>query len=373
MRILIASDKYKGSLSATEVAQILSRALQESFPEVECDLCPIADGGEGTTEAMVTALGGERIAVETVDALGRNRTAEYGWSEGQAIMEMSQASGLALVNDTKLQPQLASTWGTGLMLKAAVERGAQRILIGIGGSATNDGGLGMVAALGYRFLDENGAVVPPVMQEVLRIARVVPNQRAFAPGSIPILVACDVDNPLLGEKGATQVYGPQKGVKDFAWFEKRLAHLADVVWRDLRIDPRDVPGAGAAGGLGWGLMAFCGAKLTNGFDLVAEQIGLEQRVAQADLVITGEGRLDAQTLHGKGPVGIAQMARRLGKPVVAFAGVIEDSPALKSHFDFTRATKPADMELAEAIYRAEELLALAVKDSVGDISRLLEL
>lgn len=367
MRVLIASDKYKGSLTATQVAQTIAQGLGETLPGIVCDLCPIADGGEGTTEAMITALGGEWVTVATADAQGRERQARYGRCADQAVMEMSAASGLALVNDLSLNPHTASTYGTGVMLKHALDRGVKKIVIGIGGSATNDGGLGMAAALGYRFLDAAGQDVPAVLAEVLRMRHIQSPCATFC----PILVACDVDNPLLGEKGATRVYGPQKGVKEPLWFEERLEHLADLVARDLGTDPREVPGAGAAGGLGWGLMAFMGARLTNGFDLVAEQIGLEARVAQADLVITGEGRLDSQTLHGKGPVGIAQMARRLGKKVAAFAGGIEDSPALQSQFDFTRATKPASMPLAEAIARAEELLAVAVRESSGEIGRLL--
>lgn len=370
MRILIASDKYKGSLTATQVAETIARVLQAALPGIECDLCPIADGGEGTTDAMVTALGGQWVTVDTVDAQGRSRQASYGRCDHQAILEMSAASGLALVSDLPLNPQTASTYGTGLMIQHAQQRGTARILIGIGGSATNDGGLGMAAALGYRFLDAAGEEVSPVMAEVMRMVKVQLSPSSNAP-ACPILVACDVDNPLLGEKGATRVYGPQKGVKDAAWFEERLQHLADLVSRDLGTDPRDLPGAGAAGGLGWGLMAFAGARLTQGFDLVAEQIGLEARVQQADLVITGEGRLDAQTLHGKGPVGIAQMARRLGKKVVAFAGAVEESAELKAHFDLTCTTKPADMPLPEALARAEEMLTQAVREAAGEIGRLL--
>jgi len=370
MRILIASDKYKGSLTATEVAQTIARVLGTEIPESECDLCPIADGGEGTTEAMVTALGGEWVIMDTVDAQMRPRQARYGLCANQAVMEMSAASGLALVNDLPQAPEVASTYGTGLMIAHALKQGAERILIGIGGSATNDGGLGMAAALGFQFLDQAGQTVPPVMREVMRVERIQPPESPFL---IPILVACDVDNPLLGERGATRVYGAQKGVKEITWFEDRLARLANIAAHDLRVDLRDIPGAGAAGGLGWGLMAFCGAKLTNGFDLVAEQIGLEPRVMEADLVITGEGRLDSQTLYGKGPVGIAQMARRLGKPVVAFAGAVEDSDELRSHFDFTRSIKPADMPLSEAIARAETLLAMAVRESIPQLRKLLNL
>lgn len=367
MRILIASDKYKGSLTATQVAQTISQALQDTLPGVECDLCPIADGGEGTTAAMVTALGGEWMSAAVTDAQGRSLLARYGLCQGQAIMEMSAASGLALVTDLPLQPATASTYGTGLMMKHALEHGAERILIGIGGSATNDGGLGMAAALGWKFLDEAGQELPAVMEHMQRLQRVVRPEGAMC----PVLVACDVENPLLGETGATRVYGRQKGVKDTAWFEERLARLAEVVAQEVGSDPRDVPGAGAAGGLGWGLMAFCGAQLTSGFDLIAEQIGLEARVAKADLVITGEGRLDAQTLHGKGPVGIAQMARRLGKRVIAFAGSIEDNAELQARFDLARAIKPQEMPLAEAVARAQELLDQTVRASASEIRALL--
>lgn len=373
MRVLIACDKYKGSLTATQVARTIREALSEFSINMEYDLCPIADGGEGTAEAMVTALGGEWVAVSVNDARGRLVEARYGWipARAEAVMEMSAASGLAMVNDLSLNPAVASTAGTGEMLRKAMERGARSIVIGIGGSATNDGGLGMAAALGYQFLDKAGNEVPGFIQDALQIARIEQVQSAVAWPKI--LVACDVDNPLLGKKGATQIYGPQKGVRDTAFFEERLQHLADLVARDLGVDPRDEPGAGAAGGLGFGLMAFCGATLTSGFDLVAEQIGLEERIANADLVITGEGRLDAQTLHGKGPAGVAKMARRFGKKVVAFAGSIEDSPALRQPFDLAFAIKPPAMPLPEAIQRAEELLAAAVSRHSAEIGALVGL
>ena len=366
MRILIASDKYKGSLTATQVAQTISQALRETLPEVDCDLCPIADGGEGTTEAMVTALGGEWLSAPVEDAQGRPLEVRYGLCRRQGILEMSAASGLALVTDLPLKPETASTYGTGLMMKHAAAHGAERILIGIGGSATNDGGLGMAAALGWRFLDESGQELPAVMEQMHRLHQ-IEKSVDFA---CPVLVACDVENPLLGERGATRVYGRQKGVQDAAWFEERLDRMAGVVASAIGSDPRDVPGAGAAGGLGWGLMAFCGARLTSGFDVVAEQIGLEKRVAEADLIITGEGRLDAQTLHGKGPVGIAQMARRLGKRVIAFAGSIEENAELRARFDLAYAIKPAEMPLTEAVARAQELLDQTVRVSAPEIRAL---
>ena len=369
MRILLASDKFKGSLTATEVTGSLRRVLEAQLPGVTCDVCPIADGGEGTTEAVITALRGDWVECPVVDARSRPRTARYGWlpAQAEAVLEMSAASGLAQVLDLPLEPAQATTRGTGQMMADALRRGASRLLIGIGGSATNDGGAGMAAALGHRFLDAEGRVIDPLPAHFARIARIEP-----APLDLPpVQVACDVDNPLLGPRGATAVYGPQKGVRDRAFFEDGLAHLADLVRRDLGRDCRDTPGAGAAGGLGWGLMVFCNAELTGGFDLVAGHIGLEERIARADLVLTGEGRLDAQTLYGKGPVGVAQMARRLGKPVVAYAGAIEVSPVLHACFDHCFATKPDDLDLPTALARAAELLAAAADRSAPALRALL--
>ena len=360
MRILIAIDKFKGSIPATVASQAIANALKQTLPEAECDLCPIADGGEGTAEAVVTALNGEWCETSTFDAQNRPVTARYGLVRAagslEAIMEMSAASGLAMVSDLPLKPATASTHGTGLMLQDAMERGAQRIVIGIGGSATNDAGIGMAAALGFRFLDASGAPLEPIITHMERLARIEAPESAFP----EILVACDVNNPLIGPQGCTQVYGKQKGVTDFEFFEKRLHHLADIAKRDLGTDYRDVPGAGAAGGLGFGLMTFCGAKLTSGFDLIADLVHLRERVAAADLVITGEGRMDAQTLHGKGPMGVADMARELGKPVAAFAGAIEAEDQLRTRIDFLCAIKPKEMPLAEAMQRGPELLTSAV-------------
>lgn len=372
MRILLASDKYKGSLTASQVAQTLRRVFESEIPGVVCDICPIADGGEGTTEAMITALGGEWVETPSFDARGRPITARYGLvthhSHTEAVMEMSTTSGLAMVSDLPLDPTTASTHGTGLMMLDAMRKGAQKILIGIGGSATNDGGAGMAQALGYRFLDAAGNALECLPRDLDQLARIERPAARF----VPIKVACDVNNPLLGEHGCTRVYGPQKGVTCFEFFEHRLAKLADAVKRDLGIDDASLPGAGAAGGLGYGLMAFCGAELISGFDLVATAVELRERISAADLVITGEGRLDAQTLHGKGPVGVAMMAREHGKPVVAFAGAIDDSPALRAHFDLARAIKPQETPLSEAITRAEELLETAASQAVPEIRRLLE-
>lgn len=368
MRILIANDKLKGSLPAEKAGFHIKNSLETVFPQASFDLCPIADGGEGTAQAMTTALGGVWTYATTQDAQGRPIDAPFGWdpASATAVMEMSAASGLAIVQDLELKPITASTLGTGILIQSALAKGARRILIGIGGSATNDGGLGVALALGYTFKKE-GRGFTPSLETILEADRIE------RPATLPVfelIVACDVDNPLLGPRGATRVYGPQKGVRDFVWFEQRLAHLADLARRDLGVDPRDVPGAGAAGGLGFGLMAFLGGRLVSGFDMVATQVGLEARVAAADLVITGEGRLDEQSLQGKGPVGVARLARRLGKKIVGVAGSVDDSSALRAQFDLLIAIKPAAMPLDEAMRRSGELIESAVRTHAAALRAL---
>lgn len=360
-RILIAPDKFKGSLSAPTVAETIAAELRAVFPDIEIDLCPIADGGEGTAEALITAKNGHWVECATVDAQNRALTAKYGLIDrSEAVMEMSSASGLALVSDLTLNPAHASTHGTGLMMLDALQRGAQRIIIGIGGSATNDGGTGMARALGFRFLDAEGRELENLPADLDRLQSIIaPEKRP-----VEVLVACDVTNPLLGPEGCTRVYGPQKGVRDFEWFESRLARLESVVKRDLGVDAAEIPGAGAAGGLGYGLMAFCGAKLTSGFDLIAEIIGLKARIAAADLVITGEGKLDAQTLHGKGPMGVAEMARAMGKPVIGIGGVIEAREELCSRFEALFQVKPDSLPVAEAMKQGRELLSAATREQL---------
>ena len=368
MRILIANDKFKGSLPAEKAGFHIKNSLKTAFPQASFDLCPIADGGEGTALAMTTALVGEWTHGTTQDAHGRPLEAAFGWVAGSAtaIMEMSAASGLAIVQDLNLKPLTASTLGTGILIRNALSKGARRILIGIGGSATNDGGLGVAIALGYTF-KKAGQPFAPTLETILEADRL---EKPAALPAFELIVACDVDNPLLGPRGATRVYGPQKGVTDFVWFERRLAHLADLAQRDLGIDPRDVPGAGAAGGLGFGLMAFLGGRLVSGFDMVATQVGLEARVSAADLVITGEGRLDEQSLQGKGPVGVARLARRLGKKIVGVAGSVDDSAALRAQFDLLIPIKPAAMPLDEAMRRTGELIEDALRAHVGPLRDL---
>ncbi len=354
MRILLSPDKFKGSLTAVQASDAIARGLRRISGDAhQCSICPIADGGEGTTESLVTALGADWIVITVKDAIGRLIEARYGLTrDGTAVMEMSAASGLAKVSDVPLEPERASTFGTGQMMLDAIQRGARKIIIGIGGSATNDGGIGMAQALGYQFLDARGFEVLDVPQHFDVVQGIARTTLAMP----EVLVACDVDNPLLGPKGATRIYGGQKGVIDFEFLEHRLGWLNELVTRDLSVSHAEVPGAGAAGGLGFGLMSFCSAKLVNGFDLIADVLDLETKIKHSDLVITGEGRLDAQTLHGKGPAGVAAMARKHGKRVIAIAGAVDDSPAVRAQFDQAFAIKPAEMPLAEAMTRGAELI-----------------
>jgi glycerate kinase len=370
MRILLALDKFKGSLTAKEASEAVTRGLRRGGFEGSIEVCPIADGGEGFTEAVLTAIGGEWCEAPSHDAQGREVVSRYGMiqHEGhkEAVMEMSAASGLAMVSDLPLNPLTASTRGTGEMMRHAIEHGAKRILIGIGGSATNDAGTGMAAALGYPFYDEQGALVRELPAELDRVRRI----GRIDDLGCEVVVACDVSNPLLGDHGCSAVYGPQKGVRDVEFFDQRLRRIAAMAVRDLGCDHREAEGAGAAGGLGFGLMTFCNARLQCGFDMVAELTELRSRIEQAEVVITGEGRLDAQTLHGKGPIGVAAMARQLGRRVVGLGGIVDDNPTLRSSFDALYAVKPAKMPIPEAIARAAELLEETVARSVDSLKAL---
>ncbi len=355
MKVLIAPDKFKGSISAAVAAQAIADGLREALPAAECVLAPIADGGEGFAEAMCLALAGSWIECTAKDPLERDVPCRYAWVEREklAIIEMAEASGLWRLKPEERAPLRAHTFGTGQLIRDAAERGARKILVGLGGSATTDGGAGMAAALGYDLLTSDGedlAHDPGVLIALVRIE----NTNVI---DLPeIIAACDVQNPLLGERGTARVFAPQKGAdeKTVTHLEASMTQLAEIVTESLGCDFRDAPGAGAAGGIGFGLMSFCGAKVRSGFDLVAETIGLEAKIAAADLVITGEGRLDAQTLEGKGPAGVAALARKHGKPVLAFGGGID--PAAENLFDATAPIIDSPLPLDEAMRRGAELL-----------------
>ncbi len=362
MKILVSPDKFKGSLSAFAVAEAIARGFHSVWPEAVIQLAPIADGGEGFAEALGKALGGEWIVAKATDAIGREIDARYVWVEREklAAIEMSEASGLWRLQPAERAPLRATTFGTGQLMRAAIERGARKILVGLGGSATTDGGIGMAEALGYEFLTSYGEPLAAIPSNLLSLTRIV------AENAIPfpeIVAASDVQNPLLGERGTARVFAAQKGAdaKTIETLELCMENLADVVTQDLDTDFRAHPGAGAAGGIGFGLLAFCGAKIESGFDVVADAIGLRARIAECDLVITGEGRIDAQTLEGKGPAGVAALARSLGKPVLAFAGSIADDPAVRAVFDADCAIIDESIPLDEAMRRGAEFLERAAR------------
>ena len=368
MHVLVAPDKFKGSLSAAEASAALSAGWRDGWPAeepLEIERLPMADGGEGTAEAIHDALQGRWVVHTVHDPVGRPVEARYALvehgGERTAVLEMSSASGFTLVSGADRDLLHASTFGTGELLAHALnESGAGRVIVGIGGSATNDGGVGLAAALGYRFLDSAGCELEPVPASLEQLARI---QLPVALPEAPVTVACDVINPLLGPRGATRIYGPQKGLlgeEQALALEAGLARLADVAAETFGRDYRETPGAGAAGGLGFGLLTFCGAELCLGFDLVSKVLDLEAAVGRADLVLTGEGSLDRQTLEGKTPVGVAAVAHRFGKPVIAFGGRVEVGArgALRAHFDELIALADVEPELTQAqrIAQAAELL-----------------
>jgi glycerate kinase len=371
MKILIAPDKFKGTLDAREVAQNIARGLLDVLPDAEIEIMPMADGGEGTAEAICAARGCSWLACKAHDPLGREIDARYGWIDQQklAVMEMSEASGMGRLSQTERDPLRATTFGVGEMISDAVTRGAREIIIGLGGSATNDGGFGMACALGYRFFSTERELTGAVsdLQSLTKIERPVvaggpPANLTIQPVGLPlqlnIIAAVDVKNPLLGENGATRVFGPQKGASksDLNNLERALNRLADVVAREFGFNYRDQPGAGAAGGLGFGLLSFCGAKIRPGFEVVAEAVELRRKVNDADLVITGEGSLDRQTLEGKTPAGVARLARALGKPVFAIVGRGTDDREVRDLFDGVYENARAGMSQQENMKRAAELL-----------------
>lgn len=323
-KIVIAPDSYKESLSALEVAQAVAAGFRQIFPDAEYVLVPVADGGEGTVDAMVAATGGRRQAVAVSGPLGERVEAFYGLTGdgATAVIEMAAASGLALVPPAQRNPLRTSSRGTGELIRAALDAGARRFILGIGGSATNDGGAGMVQALGARLLDAEGRALDGSGGELARLERIDVSALDPRLAECRIEVACDVDNPLTGPRGASAVFGPQKGATPemVQVLDANLAHLARIVERDLGVAVDQVPGAGAAGGMGAAMLAFFGATLKPGIEIVTAAVDLDAHVRDADLVITGEGRIDFQTVHGKTPIGVARVAKRHGKAVIGIAG-----------------------------------------------------
>lgn len=324
MKIVIAPDSYKESLSALEVANAIEQGFREIWPDADYVKIPVADGGEGTVEAMVEATTGRIVEVDVTGPLGEPVTAFYGLSgdERTAFIEMAAASGLEQVPVTLRDPIKTTSWGTGELIRHALDVGVEHIIIGLGGSATNDGGAGMVQALGAKLLDAQQNDIGQGGAALEALAQIDISQLDKRLAACRIEVACDVTNPLTGKEGASAVFGPQKGAtaETIDRLDTALAHYAQIIARDLKVDVLELAGGGAAGGMGAALYAFCGAQLRRGIEIVTDALQLDACVADADLVITGEGRIDSQTIHGKVPVGVAKVAKRYNKPVIGIAG-----------------------------------------------------
>jgi glycerate 2-kinase len=371
MKLVIAPDSFKESLGAPEVAAAIARGWASVFPDAELLLRPMADGGEGTVDAVLAATGGERRYCEVQGPMGTPVRAHWGWlPDGTAVLEMAAASGLHHVPRGERDATLASSYGTGELVRAALDAGAHRIILGLGGSATNDGGAGLLQALGVRLLDEKGAALLPGGVALANLARVDPTGLDPRLKQVPVEVAADVDNPLCGPRGASAVFGPQKGASAFEvdTLDAALAHYARLVAVALGEDHSGFPGVGAAGGMGFALRAFLGSRFRPGIELVAELGGLAEAMQGAALVITGEGRLDAQSLHGKTPVGVARIAAAAGVPVIALVGSLgvgyhrTYDAGIAAAFSLV----PGPMALEEALAgAAEELQARA-----ADLARL---
>jgi glycerate kinase len=332
MRVLVAPDKFRGTLTARQAAEAIETGWRRARPDDVVELIPMADGGEGTLDALVEAQGGRVVAATVTGPLGDPVDAAFGvltTADGPTgVVEMARASGQALIGETRRDPLRTTTRGTGELILSALDSGARRVVVCLGGSATNDGGVGMATALGIRFLDAEGRDLRDGGAALLDLARIDEGGLHPAVASATFLGATDVENPLCGPLGASHVYGPQKGASsdDVFLLDRALAHLAAVVHHDLGIALKDEPGAGAAGGLGFGLLAFCGARLRRGVDVVMEAVDMAGRMEGADLVITGEGSLDAQSLYGKVPAGVIRTATLRSVPVAVLCGRSEVVP-----------------------------------------------
>lgn len=369
MKVVIAIDSFKGSLSSMEAGNAAKAGIRRAC-SAEIIVKPLADGGEGTTEALVEGLGGRYVSAEVTGPLGEKTNARYGiLRDGQtAVLEMAEAAGITLVDREELDPYRATTYGVGEMILDAVNRGCRRFIIGIGGSATTEGGVGMLQALGYDILDGNGQ---PVRQGIRDLDCIAQISSANVPDILKechFQIACDVKNPLCGETGAVWVYGPQKGVReeDKCIFDRKMQHFAEKTIEYTGTDHRLTKGAGAAGGLGFAFLSYLpNVELRPGIDIVIEATGLEQELKDADVVITGEGRLDAQTAMGKVPVGVARLAKRYGIKVLAFAGSVTrdagecNSAGIDAFFPIVRGV--TTLEEAMDPENAKENMALCVE------------
>ena len=368
MKIIIAPDSYKESLTAMEVATAIEAGFRQVMPTAEYIKLPMADGGEGTVQSLVDASNGSIIEHQVTGPLGEQVPAFFGimGDNKTAIIEMAAASGLHLVSPNLRNPMLTTSYGTGELILAALDHGVDHIIVGIGGSATNDGGIGMAQALGVQLLDNKGQALGFGGQALAQLASIDITTVDPRLAHIKLEVACDVDNPLCGKKGASHIFGPQKGATPamVAELDQHLAHYAAIIKRDLAIDVKDMAGAGAAGGMGAALLGLFNAQLRSGIEIVIDAVHLGDIIKDADLVITGEGRIDSQTIHGKTPIGVARTAKKYHKPVIGIAGCLsQDCGVVYDHgIDAVFSVVPAAMSLEHAFNNAAVNVELTARN-----------
>lgn len=371
---VLAPDSFKESMSAEQACQAMQRGVLQVFPDACCIAVPMADGGEGTVEALLRSLDGQGITCMVTGPLVTQQVStyfaivDYGRT---AVLEMAKANGIHLLAAEQRNPMLTSTYGTGEMIKQALDRGIEKIIVGLGGSVTNDGGAGMAQALGVQFFNSTGEAIQVCGGNLYQINQIDISQLDARLKNTEILIASDVNNPLCGPNGASAIFGPQKGATPemVQQLDRNLNHYANLVEASLGISIKNVAGSGAAGGLGFGLMAFADAKLQSGVELIIEQSRLAEKIAQADYVLTGEGKIDSQTALGKTPFGVAQVAQQFNKPVLAFAGLVGEG--IESLFDagFSQIVgiNPPDCSLEEALKNGEVNLEKAVSKTIKNI------
>lgn len=362
MKIILALDSFKESITAKEACEVIERGMKKIIPDLECISVPMADGGEGTTQSLVDATGGEFYTQRVLGPLGESVEARFGiLGDGKtAILEMAAASGLELVPKEKRDATVTTTYGTGELIRAALDKNVETILIGIGGSATNDGGAGMIQVLGGKLLDSCGKEIGFGGGQLSNLSKIDLSNLDKRLEKTKIIVACDVQNPLTGVSGASHIFGKQKGANEEQreLLDKNLKHYAEIIRKDVGKDVENIPGAGAAGGLGAGLMAFLSAELKKGIEIVIEYSKLEEKMQGADLVITGEGSIDAQTRFGKTPYGVAMTAKKYGIPVIALAGNVGKDIDVLYEYGFTAifSILPRVESLEKAISNGKENL-----------------
>jgi len=370
MKIVIAPDSFKNCMTSPDVAKFIKKGIRNVFPDANIKLVPLADGGEGTVITLVTATNGKIFHKKVHDPLMREITAHFGvLGDGEtAVIEMASASGIELLKENEKNPWKTTSYGTGELIKHALDKGCRKIIIGIGGSATNDTGTGMLQALGIQFLDENKCEIGPGGGALKELAYIKTDKLDQRLKESRIIIASDVLNPLLGKTGASVVYGPQKGADSnmVIQLDSNLKHFAGIVRQQQGVSVENIPGSGAAGGLGAGILAFLPSEIKPGFDIVKEVVELEKHMQDADLVITAEGKIDSQTVYGKTPAGVAGIARKYDIPVIAFAGIVGNgiNELYKKGFSAIIPIANKPMSIDESIKKAGELLIMAAEQSM---------